>query len=690
MFIFAVNIELKKTMVSRMKQLLESDIFSHLASLKYMPRWIVLVYDVATCCVAFLLANFLAKQTYAEWPNFQPALPIWTLVLIFIAIVVLSFWVFHTYSGILRYSNFVDIVKLLAAVLLQGLLLFVFNGISMLVSNHLLFMRLSVVFYAIVAFLLLVLLRLIVKVVFDYLVTNSGTTKPVAVYGTKSAGIGIAKMIRSSESLKFRLSAFLDDDKSTHGKRIFSVPVISTCDRKRMLRELNKRKIRTIIVSPLKMAALDPEKDLDVFIEQNIEILTVPDVSEWHEGSKFVKHDFKNIRIEDLLNRLPINISKDHIVEQVKGKVIMITGAAGSIGSEIVRQLTKYQPKLLVLYDNAETPLHNLKLELDELKTICPYALCIGDMRNGKRLSGVITTYKPNIIYHAAAYKHVPMMEDNPCECIIANVLGTRNIADLAVENGVEKFVMVSTDKAVNPTNVMGASKRVAEIYVQSLFKKNVVDNPNTTKFITTRFGNVLGSNGSVIPLFRHQIEQGGPVTVTHPDIIRYFMTIPEACQLVLEAGSMGEGGEIFIFDMGRPVKIADLARKMIRLAGYRPEIDIPITYTGLRPGEKLYEELLNVKESTQPTYNEKILIAKVREYDFDKVAQEITTLIDYAYLYKDFLVVSQMKHIVPEYISKNSQYERLDITNTPPPVAANCLEMSELDDDEGVEELNS
>ncbi len=676
---FAGCNKMKKTMASRKMQLLESDIFSHLASLKYMPRWIVLVYDVATCCVAFLLACFLARQSYAAVPDFHSAWPFGWLVLLFVSIVVVSFWAFHTYSGILRYSSFVDIVKLLAAILLQVVLLYTANWICLLVTDKMLFMRLSIVFYAIVGFLLLVMLRLIVKLLFDYLIVNSGTMKPVAVYGTKSAGIGIAKLIRSSESLKFRLSAFLDDDIEGNGKRIFSVPVVSTRDTKRMLNTLKKRKIRTVIVSPLKMATpLNPEKDLDVFIENNIEILTVPDVSEWHEGSKFVKHDFKNIRIEDLLNRLPINIGKEHIVEQVAGKVIMITGAAGSIGSEIVRQLTQYQPQLLVLYDNAETPLHNLKLELDEMKTVCPYVLCIGDMRNRKRLTDVIETYKPNIIYHAAAYKHVPMMEDNPCECIIANVMGTRYIADLAVEYGVEKFVMVSTDKAVNPTNVMGASKRIAEIYVQSLFKKNVQENPNTTKFITTRFGNVLGSNGSVIPLFRHQIEQGGPVTVTHPDIIRYFMTIPEACQLVLEAGSMGKGGEIFIFDMGRPVKIADLARKMIRLAGYRPEIDIPITYTGLRPGEKLYEELLNVKESTQPTYNEKILIAKVREYNFDEVAKDIDALVEYAYLYKNFMVVSQMKHIVPEYISKNSQYERLDISNTPP---ANHLEMSKLDD---------
>lgn len=650
-------------MASKRMQLLESDIFSHLTSLKYVPRWIVLLCDVSVCCVSFLLAYLLARQTYATPIAFHSAWPVWSQALLLIAVTVLSFWVFHTYSGILRYSSFVDIVKLLAAVLLQEFLLVVVNEICKATTEQCIFLRMAVLFYGIISILLLVLLRLVVKVSFDYLVANGSVMKPVAVYGTKSVGVGIAKMIRSSDSLKFRLAAFLDDDKGTEGKKIFSVPVISTHNRTAMLRALAKRKIRTVIVSPLKMTELDPEKDLDVFIENNIEILTVPDVNEWHEGSNFGKHDFKNIRIEDLLNRLPIEISKEHVVEQVKDKVIMVTGAAGSIGSEIVRQLTRLNPKLLVLYDNAETPLHNLKLELDELKTVCPYALCIGDIRNAKRLSDVMGTYKPNIIYHAAAYKHVPMMEDNPCECIIANVLGTRNVADLAVANGVEKFVMVSTDKAVNPTNVMGASKRIAEIYVQSLSKKNAAD-LNATRFITTRFGNVLGSNGSVIPLFRHQIEQGGPVTVTHPDIIRYFMTIPEACQLVLEAGSMGEGGEIFIFDMGRPVKIADLARKMIRLAGYRPEIDIPITYTGLRPGEKLYEELLNTKESTQPTYNEKILIAKVREYDFDEVAKEIDMLIKYAYLYKNFMVVSQMKHIVPEYVSKNSQYERLDIKN--------------------------
>ncbi|MGN0186600.1 MAG: polysaccharide biosynthesis protein [Paludibacteraceae bacterium] len=646
-------------------QIVESDIFSHFISLGYLPRWIVLIFDVLLCVLSLWVASVLVMGVYVNPPHFDPLWPRWAVYLLLVCVCVVTFWTFHTYSGILRYSNFVDIVKVLCAILTQFVVLFCVNEVCRAVSDKLLFMRWTLVFYTIIAFLLLLLLRMSVKVVFDYLVAHNGQMKPVAVYGTKSAGIGIAKMIRSSDNLKFRLAAFIDDMSDANNKNIFGVQVVSTRNADKLLHFLAKRKIRTVIVSPLKLKEIDPETDLDIFIENNIEVLTVPSMSEWHENalaSGIVRPDFKNLQIEDLLERPAIEIEKSHIRAQLQDKVVMITGAAGSIGSEIVRQLTTYHPKLLVLYDNAETPLHNLRLELEERKIGCPYVLCIGDMRNRARLEHVISSYRPHVIYHAAAYKHVPMMEDSPSECVMVNVMGTRYIADLAVAYGVATFVMVSTDKAVNPTNVMGASKRIAEIYVQSLYRKQVVSNPATTKFITTRFGNVLGSNGSVIPLFRHQIEKGGPVTVTHPDIIRYFMTIPEACQLVLEAGSMGEGGEIFIFDMGRPVKIVDLARKMIRLAGYRPEIDIPISYTGLRPGEKLYEELLNVKEMTQPTYNEKILIAKVREYDFDEVEHDVDRLIELARLYKSYLVVSQMKRIVPEFISKNSQFERLDI----------------------------
>ena len=357
----------------------------------------------------------------------------------------------------------------------------------------------------------------------------------------------------------------------------------------------------------------------------------------------------RNIQIEDLLNRKPIEIEKEHLRQQLSGEVVMVTGAAGSIGSEISRQVASYAPKLLVLVDNAETPMHNLRLELTEKFPALQFACYIADVRSQERMDFVFRNTRPAYVYHAAAYKHVPMMEEFPSECIKDNVMGTKNVADCAVRYGVRSFVMVSTDKAVNPTNVMGASKRVCEIYVQSLSKKlSASGDAAATKFITTRFGNVLGSNGSVIPLFKKQIENGGPVTVTHPDIIRYFMTIPEACQLVLEAGTMGKGGEIFIFDMGQPVRIADLAEKMIRLAG-------------LRPGEKLYEELLNVKETTKPTYHEKIMIANVREYVYDDVKEKIDSLISEAMANEDYNVVRIMKEIVPEYVSQNSKYEALD-----------------------------
>ena len=371
----------------------------------------------------------------------------------------------------------------------------------------------------------------------------------------------------------------------------------------------------------------------------------------------------KSIQIEDLLNRRQITINQDNIAKQITGKVVLISGAAGSIGSEIARQITSFNPKMLVLVDQAESPLHNLRLEMEEKFPDLCFTVFIGDVRNYERMEALMQTYRPDIVYHAAAYKHVPLMEDNPSESILTNVLGTKNMADLSVKYNVSSFVMVSTDKAVNPTNVMGGSKRIAEIYVQSLFNKLVKENSACTQFITTRFGNVLGSNGSVIPLFRQQIEKGGPLTVTHPDIIRYFMTIPEACLLVLEAGSMGKGGEILIFDMGEPVKIVDLARRMIQLAGFIPDVDIAIKFTGLRPGEKLYEELLLSKENTIPTYHDKIMIAKVCKFDYDTVLPEIMELISLAHDIKDYAVVENEK-IVPEYISKNSPYEVIDSKN--------------------------
>jgi FlaA1/EpsC-like NDP-sugar epimerase len=401
---------------------------------------------------------------------------------------------------------------------------------------------------------------------------------------------------------------------------------------------------------------------IDVFLEKGITILTTSNFSEYNaETSSVDVRSIQKIEIQDLLERKEISIDKSEISKDLFEKVVLITGSAGSIGSEIARQVCSFNPKLLIVLDQSETALFEIKNEIKQLFPKVNFLPFLGDVRNKERMEYVISEYKPDVIYHAAAYKHVPMLEDNPVEAIQTNVLGTKNMADLAVKYKVKKFVMISTDKAVNPANIMGASKRIAEIYVQSYFRKISQKENNSTNFITTRFGNVLGSNGSVIPIFKRQIEEGGPVKVTHPEIIRYFMTIPEACNLVLEAGTLGKGGEIFIFDMGTPVKIDDLAKKMIRLAGFTPNVDIMIEYTGLRPGEKLYEELLNMKEITKETSHKKIMIATVQEYDYDVVSKQIDELIDLSFSFKDFLIVQKMKQIVPEFKSKNSLYESLD-----------------------------
>ena len=427
---------------------------------------------------------------------------------------------------------------------------------------------------------------------------------------------------------------------------------------------MEKRGIKHVIVSPMKMRKINPAKDLQVFINHNIRILTTPyftqfDNVEAIDAMRIGRIDA--IKIEDLLERPQIEVNTENVRQIIHQRVVMVSGAAGSIGSELVRQIQKYEPQVTILLDIAESPLHDLVLDLHANYPDSRFIPIIADVRNRERIEQIYNEMRPDVVYHAAAYKHVPLMESYPNEAIQANVLGTKNMADLAVKYGVQRFVMISTDKAVNPTNIMGASKRIAEIYVQSLFRKLHKTNASCTKFITTRFGNVLGSNGSVIPFFRKQIAAGGPLTVTHPDIIRYFMTIPEACCLVMEASTLGEGGEIYVFDMGKPVKILDLARNMIRLAGYIPEKDIQIVFTGLRPGEKLYEELLNQKEITMPTSNQKIMVARVREFEFDEVSQSIDQLIETSRMAKPFTTVKLMKQIVPEYISNNSIYEQLD-----------------------------
>ena len=636
-----------------------SDIFSHLTNLNYIPRWLVLIVDTFLCIVAYYASFYISSKLFFNITDVR-VLSFYQRMAVIIGFQLLFFWIFHTYSGVLRYSGYVDAIKLLFAVFFNIGLLSLGNFIVYQTISSSLFYYSALLIYAVLAFLLLFFLRLAVKTIYDYFTQNSGQITPVMIYGTQSAAIGIATMIkRSTQEMKYKLVGFIDDDKNATERLIMGVKVYQLNEN--IIKKIIVKKAKAIIVSPNKMNQINPDTDLDIFLNNNLAVLTSPPMSIWKNDMLSLKQ-IKSIQIEDLLERPKIDISTENIAKQLKSKIILITGAAGSIGSEIVRQIVQFKPNLIILLDQAESPMHNLKLELDEQYPNQNFSTFLGDVRNKERMEYMMDMYRPDYIYHAAAYKHVPLMEDNPVESIQANVKGTKIMADLAVKYKVQHFVMVSTDKAVNPTNVMGASKRIAEIYVQSLFRKLQAEGNTTTKFITTRFGNVLGSNGSVIPLFKSQIEKGGPVTVTHPEIIRYFMTIPEACMLVLEAGSMGEGGEIFIFDMGSPVKIVNLARKMIRLAGFIPEVDIKIEYTGLRPGEKLYEELLNHKETTQPTYHPKIMIATVQTFEYEKVSAQIDELILYSLQCKNFLTVSLMKKIVPEFLSKNSQYERLDV----------------------------
>jgi FlaA1/EpsC-like NDP-sugar epimerase len=502
-----------------------------------------------------------------------------------------------------------------------------------------------------------------IKTIFEYISHHSDGVQKVLIYGTKSAGLSIAKMLQSNMESHYRPVGFVADSKDNMHHNLLGLKVYPL--NHDLIAWMKKQNITNVIISPIKMKELNPLQDLSIFIENNIRVLTTPYFTNYspnqddHTMQKIGR--IESIQVEDLLDRPTIRINTNHVEAILANKVVLVTGGAGSIGSEIVRQVAKFSPKAIILMEIAESPLHDLTVDLRRKHPNMQFVPIIADVRDLDMVEKMFAEYHPTVIFHAAAYKHVPLMEDFPTQAVIANVLGTKNMADMAIKYNAERFVMVSTDKAVNPTNVMGASKRIAEIYVQSLFLKQSQIHPNCTKFITTRFGNVLGSNGSVVPFFKKQIAEGGPVTVTHPDIIRYFMTIPEATCLVLEAATLGNGGEIFCFDMGHPVRIADLAKNMIRLAGFEPGKDIDIVYTGLRPGEKLYEELLNQKETTLPTENKKILVAKVRAYNFDVVAQQIDELIDEAKTGKAFPTVKLMKEIVPEFKSKNSAYEKLD-----------------------------
>ena len=574
------------------------------------------------------------------------------------------FWAFHTYSGILRYSTFVDTIKVSLAVIATGVVMIVANIITQNTLQKIPFLNSVLAIYVFVAITLLFGWRVAIKTTFEYLSQQRSNFHKVFIYGTQAAGLSIAKMLQSNMDSSYRPAGFIIDTDDKSPKSILGLNVYKRDSN--LIQIMKDKDVTGIIISPMKMKSINPLKDLAVFINHNIRILTTPYFNDYNpedEDNNIAQRigKIESINVEDLLERPTIDINTENVRNILRNKVVMITGAAGSIGNEIVRQVAHYQPRVVVLLETAESPLHDALIDLKKEFPEQHFAQIIADVRNAKMVQEAFEEYQPEIVFHAAAYKHVPLMEEFPRQAVLTNILGTKNVADMAIKYGTKRFVMISTDKAVNPTNVMGASKRIAEIYVQSLYLKLAKTDPNCTKFITTRFGNVLGSNGSVVPYFKKQIAAGGPVTVTHPDIIRFFMTIPEASSLVLEAAALSNGGEIFCFDMGHPVRIADLAKNMIRLAGFVPGKDIEITYTGLRPGEKLYEELLNQKETTLPTSNEKILVAKVREYNFDVIVAQINTLIENAKKGQVFPVVQQMKEIVPEFKSKNSVYEQLD-----------------------------
>ena len=626
--------------------------FHQYLSAKVLPRWTVLLIDILIVVVSCLLA-------YALRYNFRSIIleaPIVYRTIFFTVVVNCVFFrVFRTYSNVLRFSSFVDIMRIFISLTVSYSVLILADVLLELLGGKGWTSSIVLLMAYIISFAFMACSRVVVKIFFEALNFDKHHSDGVFIYGAKEAGVNIAKALRVNLRNHYLLRGFIADEPELVDKQMMGVKVYPNDNT--LFDNMEERNVKTIIISPAKMDELKKSDMLDRLLEHNIKLMTAPPLSEWN-GQMLNHSQLKEIQIEDLLQRDPIEIDIRKVASHLEGKRVMITGAAGSIGSEIMRQVASFNPYKLILVDQAETPLHDIRLELQDRWRDIGAETIIADVSNASRMEDIFREFRPQYVFHAAAYKHVPMMEDNVSESIQVNVYGTRTVADLAVKYGTEKFVMISTDKAVNPTNVMGCSKRICEIYVQSLAKKLQKEGKNATQFITTRFGNVLGSNGSVIPRFRDQIQRGGPVTVTHPEIIRYFMTIPEACRLVLEAGSMGNGGEIYIFDMGKPVKIVDLAKRMISLSG---RTDVKIEFTGLRHGEKLYEELLNVKELTKPTHHKKIMIANVREYDYDEVKEQIQKLIDVSYSYDQMKIVAEMKNLVPEFISKNSCFEQLD-----------------------------
>ena len=625
-----------------------------LKKINIVPRWIIFLIDIFLCNLSLVIAYLIGH-------NLNPVLislrELGSNLIVLTALNTLIFFNFKTYAGIVRYTGVQDALRISLSLLASFVTLGLLSAVSMVNGQTFIALPLvTLLIYSLLSFLSLISYRVVVKYFFSYLRSSKMNPRYVIIYGAGEAGFATKRVLEHDPNSKVKVVAYIDDNPRKTEKVVDGVKIYSF-DELDNLFELYE--VDEIIISSFSIPARRRAQLVEICLEKNITVLNVPPLDKWING-QFTKKQLQSIKIEQLLERDPIQLNHLELDKQLTGRRVVVTGGAGSIGSEIVRQLLKYHPATIVVVDQAETPLHDLELELTTIKNGTKLVFFLGDVRNKNRMEELFSSFHPQFVYHAAAYKHVPMMELSPSEAILTNVGGTKLIADLATKYHVQRFVMVSTDKAVNPTNVMGASKRLAEMYVQGLAATST-----QTKFITTRFGNVLGSNGSVILRFKDQIAQGGPVTVTHPNIIRYFMTIPEATQLVLEAGSMGNGGEIFVFDMGKAVPIVDLARKMIRLSGLVPGVDIDIKYTGLRPGEKLYEELLNDAENTLPTHHEKILIAKVREASVTNIEQEFLELFQLASSADNIMsMVAKMKELVPEFLSNNSVFEQLDGNN--------------------------
>lgn len=617
-----------------------------------MPRWIIFFIDFGICLFSLILA-YLVRFNFSIPQIEIDAFP--TVFGLVLGIRIVSFYISKIYQGIVIYTSSKDAQRIFIVISTGSISFVLINFISYNFINNKFPIPFSIIIidYMATTFLM-ISLRVMFKALHTELTNTNKEKRSVIIFGAGDSGIITKQTLDRDAGTKYNVLAFIDDNPKKHNKKLEGVSIFGSEKLDELLQNNN---VAHLIISVQNLLPARKQKLVDICLKYDTKVLNVPPVTNWINGELSFKQ-IKKVQIEELLERDPIQLDKEDIQKQLSGKVILVTGAAGSIGSEIVRQVIRFNPRKIILVDQAESPLYNVELELHDKYKQQSYEIVMGDIRNKERMENVFRTFKPQIVFHAAAYKHVPMMENNPSESILTNVLGTKTLADLSAEYDVEEFVMVSTDKAVNPTNVMGASKRIAEIYIQSLSKKT------TTKFITTRFGNVLGSNGSVIPRFRQQIETGGPITITHPEITRYFMTIPEACQLVLEAGTMGKGGEIFIFDMGESVRILDLAHKMIQLSGLVLDKDIRIVYTGLRPGEKLYEELLTNEENTLPTHHKQIMVAQVKEYDFEAISASINELISLFDKQDNRSIVKKMKLLVPEFKSNNSVYEELDAPN--------------------------